>query len=328
MPRRRSSPTPPRSSPRRTLTPSASRPNGRTTRQRARARPPSHKPQTALDKRPARVSPAAFFSAPLRSAAIELHHEVGFHMHGEGHIGEAGDAGELGSHLVVVGLDIIGHITLGAFDGLEQQRHLLGLFLHLDEIADAASKARNIDAPAVHRDMAVTDELAGSEHGRHELGPVDDGIEPPLQQSNQVFGGGALEPARGLIDAVELALGNVGVVALQLLLCPELLPIVGELAAAAFTVLARLALALVEGAFWPSPDVLAQAPIDLVLRLDTLGHASGLQSRVGIVSSNNTHSLLYPAATGSTGTPPIAGCHGCANGKGGPQRARRRCSLI
>jgi hypothetical protein len=70
-----------------------------------------------------------------------------------------------------------------------------------------------------------------------------------------------------------LTLGDIGVVALQLLLCPELLAIIGELAAAAFAVLARPALALVDRAFWPPPDVLAQAPIDLVLRLDALGHA-------------------------------------------------------
>src|SRR5262245_40283506 len=94
-----------------------------------------------------------------------------------------------------------------------------------------------------------------------------------------MFGGGALETARRLIDAVELPLGDIGVVAFQLLLCSELLAVVGQLAAASLTVLAGPALALVDRAFRPSPDVLAQAPVDLVLRLDTFGHASGLQSR-------------------------------------------------
>jgi hypothetical protein len=34
--------------------------------------------------------------------------------------------------------------------------------------------------------VAVVDELARREHGRHELGAIDDGVEPALQQADQV----------------------------------------------------------------------------------------------------------------------------------------------
>ena len=120
---------------------------------------------------------------------------------GKGTSVSAGTRRELGRHLVVVGLDVVGHVALRALDGLEQQRHLLALLLHLDHVADAAAEARHVDPPAVHRHVAVADELARGEHGRHELGAIDDGVEPALQQADQVLGGRALEAARLLVDA-------------------------------------------------------------------------------------------------------------------------------
>ena len=66
--------------------------------------------------------------------------------------------------------------------------------------------------------MAVTDELARGEHGGHELGAIDDGVEPALQQTDQMLGGGAFEAPCLLVDSPELALANIGIVALQLLL--------------------------------------------------------------------------------------------------------------
>ena len=157
---------------------------------------------------------------------------------GNGTSRERRDARQLGRHLVVVGLDVVGHVALGALDGLEQQRHLLALLLDLDHVADAAAEARDVDAPAVDRDVAVADELARGEHGRHELGAIDDGVEPALQQADQVLGGRALEAARLLVDAVELPLADVAVVALELLLGAQLLAVVGELGLAPLAVLA------------------------------------------------------------------------------------------
>ena len=136
-----------------------------------------------------------------------------------------------------------------------------------------------LTAPAVHRDVAVADELARGEHGRHELGAIDDGVEPALQQADQVLGGGALEAPRLLVDAVELPLADVAVVALQLLLGAQLLAVVGELGLAPLAVLAGARFALVEGALGPAPDVLAEAAVDLVLGADALGHA--WHSKVG-----------------------------------------------
>ena len=86
--------------------------------------------------------------------------------------------------------------------------------------------------------MAVADELARGEHGRHELGAVDDGVEAALEQADQVLGGGALEAAGLLVDAAELPLGDVAVVALELLLGAQLLAVVGQLGLAPLAVLA------------------------------------------------------------------------------------------
>ena len=77
---------------------------------------------------------------------------------------------------------------------------------------------------------------------------------------------------RFLVDAAELALGDVAVIAAQLLLGLELHAVVGELALAALAVLAGAVFALVDGALRAAPDILAHAAVDLVLRLVALGH--------------------------------------------------------
>ena len=121
--------------------------------------------------------------------AVELHHQVRLHVHGEGHVAQGRHAAELGRHLAVVGLDVVGHVAFRALDGLEQQRHLLALLLHLDQVADAAAEGGHIHPPAVHRHVAVADELARGEHGGHELRAIDDGIEPAFEQADQMLGG-------------------------------------------------------------------------------------------------------------------------------------------
>ena len=132
--------------------------------------------------------------------------------------------------------------------------------------------ARDGDAAAVDGDVAVRHELARGEHGRHELGAIDDGVETALEQADQVLGRRALEAGGLDVDLREGALGDVGVVALELLLGAELLAEVRELRDAALAVLAGTALALVERALRPAPDVLCQAAVDLVLSADALGH--------------------------------------------------------
>src|SRR5262249_34793344 len=132
--------------------------------------------------------------------------------------------------------------------------------------------ARDGDALAVHLDVAVVDELARREDGRHQLGAVDDGIEATLQERDQMGARVALHADRFLVDAAELTLGDVGVIAFELLLGAQLHAVVGELALAALAVLAGAVFAAVHGALRAAPDVLAHTAIDLVLRLTALGH--------------------------------------------------------
>ena len=97
-------------------------------------------------------------------------------------------------------------------------------------------------------------------------------MEPAFQKLDQVLAGVALEAARLDIDAVELALGNVGVVALQLLLGAKLHAEVGEFSLAALAMLAGAIFAAVHWALRAAPDVLAHTAIDLVFRLTALCH--------------------------------------------------------
>ena len=125
------------------------------------------------------------------------------------------------------------------------------------DVADLQLVARDVDAAAVHLDVAVVDELARGEHGGDELGAVDHGVETALEQADQVFAGVALHAAGFDIDAVELALGDVGVIALELLLGAQLHAEVGELALAALAVLAGAVFTRFTGLFgrpqmfWP-----------------------------------------------------------------------------
>src|SRR5262249_20850026 len=153
---------------------------------------------------------------------------------------------------------------------------------------------------------------------------VDDGIEPALQQADQVLGGRALEAPRLLVDAVELPLADVAVVALELLLGAQLLAVVGELGLAPLAVLAGARLAPVDGALRPPPDVLPEAAVDLVLGADALRH--GLLPKVAKNASRDRvveHALLCPEKiSGPTGSLLMTGGRGHA-GCSGPEPAPR-----
>ena len=84
----------------------------------------------------------------------------------------------------------------------------------------------------------MVDELARGEHRRHELGAVDDRVEPALEQADQVLRGVAGPADRLVVDVLELLLGDVAVVALELLLGAQLDAEIGELALAPLAVLA------------------------------------------------------------------------------------------
>src|SRR5262245_12499657 len=215
---------------------------------------------------------AAFRGNDGRSARVVFHHQVGLHHHRVGNLIELRDARELRRHLVVVDLHVVRDVALGEADSLQHHGKLLGGFLDLDDVAGLAAEARNVDAPAVHLDVAVIDELAGGKHRRHELGAEHDGVEPALQEADEVGAGIALEADRLLIDAAEMLLGNVAVVAFELLLGAQLHAVVGELALAALAVLAGAVFAPVHGALRAAPDILPHAAVELVLGFMALGH--------------------------------------------------------
>src|SRR5262249_18718176 len=102
-------------------------------------------------------------------------------------------------------------------------------------------------------DVTMADELPRGEHRRHQLGPIDHGIEPALQQPDHMGAGIALHANGFVVDAVELALGDIAVIAPQFLLGAQLHAVVGELAFAALAVLAGTIFAAVCRAFLGGP---------------------------------------------------------------------------
>src|ERR1700733_11644575 len=121
--------------------------------------------------------------------------------------------------------------------------------------------------------MAVADELTGGEYGRDEFSAIDDRIEPAFQEPDHVGAGIAFQPPRLVVDAAEVPLRHVGVVALELLLGAQLHAVIRQLALAPLPVLAGAILAFVDRTFRPPPDVLSHPAVDLVLRLMALGHS-------------------------------------------------------
>src|SRR5690606_4863198 len=74
------------------------------------------------------------------------------------------------------------------------------------------------------------------------------------------------------VDLAELLLGQVAVIALELLLGAQLRAEVGHLALAALAMLAGAVFAAVHRGLRAAPDVLAHAAVDLVFCACTLGH--------------------------------------------------------
>jgi hypothetical protein len=122
------------------------------------------------------------------------------HLHRERQVRQRRDAAELRGHLAVIGFDEIRHVTLAELACFQNVGELLGGFLDLDEVAGLELVARDVDAAAVHLDVAVIDELARGEHGGDELGAIDHRVETALEQADQVLTGVALHPAGLDID--------------------------------------------------------------------------------------------------------------------------------
>src|ERR1039457_1932332 len=121
--------------------------------------------------------------------------------------------------------------------------------------------------------MAVVDELACGEDGRDEFRAVDHGIEPALQQGHQILARGPARACRLCVDAAELTLADIAVVALEPLLGHELGAVFGRLAPA-LAMLARAVFAIIEWALGPATEIDLQAAIDLVFGFSALRHVA------------------------------------------------------
>ncbi len=117
----------------------------------------------------------------------------------------------------------------------------------------------------------MADELTRRERRNGQLHAVHDGVETALENADQVFAVVAAAAHGFFVVLAELLLGDIAVVALQLLFRHELHAVIGRLLAA-LAVLARAVLTLVERAFGAAPQVHLEAAVDLELRLSTFGH--------------------------------------------------------
>ena len=124
--------------------------------------------------------------------------------------------------------------------------------------------------------MPVVHELACGEDGGDELGAVDNCVQTSLEQADQGLGRVTLAAGGFLVGPRELLLGQVAVIALQLLLGPQLQAEVGGLLLAALAMLAGALGALVDRGLRATPDVLAHPPVKLVFRRVALRHVSSL----------------------------------------------------
>src|SRR5207237_10160824 len=109
---------------------------------------------------------------------------------------------------------------------------------------------------------------------RSELGTVDDHVEPALEQADEVLRCVALHADGVEIVLLELLLGDVAVIALELLLGAQLDAVVGNLALAALAVLAGSIFAAVDRALGASEHGFAPAADDRIFCAGPLGDAS------------------------------------------------------
>src|SRR3954447_16964471 len=173
-------------------------------------------------------------------------------------------AEHLARQVVMVGLQPRG-------DGGRQVGGVANRFLrrraraHREHVVGAELEARDVHAPAVHEEVAVADELAGLRARRREAQPVDDVVEPQLEEAEQDLTGDAGAPRRLLVVVAELLLEHA-VVPLRLLLLAQLREVLGLLDPAAAVLAGRVRAAL-DAAF------LGQAALALQEELHALSAA-------------------------------------------------------
>ena len=95
-----------------------------------------------MSKREGRVAPAFSKSEiPARSAGVEFHDQVGFHLDRVGHVRQLGAADEAAFEALVVDLDIVGDVALAGFDEIKSR---------LDKTALEAVLLGSISVRGVH----------------------------------------------------------------------------------------------------------------------------------------------------------------------------------
>src|SRR5438128_811401 len=108
------------------------------------------------------------------------------------HVVASGLRGDFRGHVVFVQAEPGNHrALLAGVEGILDPVDVLALFLDRDHIADAHGIGGDVDKPAVDGDVPVGDELAGVTTRGGEANPVDDVVEPRLQQAEQVETGDA-----------------------------------------------------------------------------------------------------------------------------------------
>src|SRR2546427_1473691 len=156
---------------------------------------------------------------------------------------------DLGGHLLLVQAEPRrDRALLAGVEGILDPVDLLALFLDRDHIANANCVRGDVDETAVDGEVAVRDELPGVTPRRGEADPVDDVVQPRLQQPEQVEAGDAGHLGGAIEVEPELALEQE-VDPARALLGAQLDPVVGHLAAANLGMHAGRHRATVGGAF-------------------------------------------------------------------------------
>src|ERR1700684_331225 len=129
------------------------------------------------------------------------------------------------------------HLEPGRHDALadlgpgdHERGHLERLGGHLDDVVLAHPVGRDVDLPAVHREVAVRDQLAGHVAALGEARAEDHVVQAPLEELEHGLAGPAVLAYRFLVVAVELPLEDA-VDPARLLLLPDLLQVVAFLRA-------------------------------------------------------------------------------------------------
>src|SRR5439155_11534200 len=159
----------------------------------------------------------------------------------------------------------------------------------------------NVAFDPIGPNVVVADQLPGSPDRRREFRAIGDHVGALLDQSDEVLGRVPLHGDCLSVVLLELLLGNVAVIALELLLGAKLDAVVAELALAALPVLAGTIFTAVDRALGPSEDVLAHAAVELIFGAGALRHVSFSNSRLVDAPGTAPPVLATGAITASPG---------------------------